>query len=81
MSGSITLFAAAPIVMRDDAEIVTDNAVECRSAEHAIEVAAWMADQPGHIGAWAYSRRGDLTTGRYDPVTVLKRFGGLPPPQ
>jgi hypothetical protein len=33
--------------------------------------------QRGHIGSWAYCRSGDPTTGRYDPVEVLKRFGGI----
>jgi hypothetical protein len=77
MSGRITFFAAAPIVRRDDAMIMTDSAVECRDAEHAIRVAEQMSQQPGHIGSWAYCRSGNPTTGRYDPVEVLKRFGGI----
>ena len=77
MSGRITFFAAALIVRRDDAMIMTDSAVECRDAEPAIRVAEQMSKQPGHIGSWAYSRSGDPTTGRYDPVEVLKRFGGV----
>jgi hypothetical protein len=77
MSGRITFFAAAPIVRRDDAMIMTDSAVECRDAEHAIRVAEQMSQHPGHIGSWAYCRSGDPTTGRYDPVEVLKRFGGI----
>jgi hypothetical protein len=44
-------YLAAPIARRDDGAILTDDAVECLSAEVAIRSAEQMSRQPHYIGA------------------------------
>jgi hypothetical protein len=77
MSERITYFVAAPIARRDDGALLTDDAVECCSAEAAIECARQMAHALGYVGAWAFSRTGYPGSGWYEDAQVLRRFGGL----
>ena len=76
MSDPVTYYVAAPIARRDDGAILTDDAVECPSAEAAIRCAEQMSRAPGYIGAWAFSRTGYPAIGWYDDE-ALKRFGGF----
>jgi hypothetical protein len=73
------IFEAAPIARRDDDAILVDpdEAIECRSAGAAIETARQMSLLPHLIGSFDYCRSGDPATGRYEPVEILRRFGGL----
>jgi hypothetical protein len=68
-------YLAAPIARRDDGTILTDDAVECLSAEAAIRRAEQMSRQPHYIGAWAFSHTGYPAIGRFNDAEVLKRFG------
>jgi hypothetical protein len=72
-----TYFAAMPVAIRDAAVMVEDRAIQCCDADHAISTAMWMACEPGFVGARAFSRTGDPTTGRFEPAEVLRRFGGV----
>jgi hypothetical protein len=73
------IFVAAPISRTDDGAILVDpdEAIECRSAGAAIETARQMSLLPYFIGSFAFCRSGDPTTGRYQQIEVLRRFGGL----
>jgi hypothetical protein len=51
MTERITYYIAAPIARRDDGALLTDDAVECCSAEAAIECARQMAHASGYVGA------------------------------
>ena len=77
MADSVTYCIAAAIALRDDGAVLTDFAVECPSAEAAINCAEQMSRVPGYVGAWAFSRSGDPGTGWYEDAKVLRRFGGL----
>jgi hypothetical protein len=73
------IFVATPIARRHNGAVVIDpdQAVECRSAGAAIETARQMSLLPHFIGSFAFCRSGDPTTGRYQPIEVLRRFCGL----
>jgi hypothetical protein len=75
VSERMIYYLAAPIARRDDGAILTDDAVECLSAEAAIRSAEQMSRQPHYIGAWAFSHTGYTAIGRFDDAEVLKRFG------
>jgi hypothetical protein len=75
MSERMIYYLAAPIARRDDGTILTDDAIECVSAEAAIRHAEQMSRQPHYIGAWAFSHTGCPATGPLDDAEVLKRFG------
>jgi hypothetical protein len=68
VSERMIYYLAAPIARRDDGAILTDDAVECLSAEAAIHRAEQMSRQPHYIGACP-------AIGRFDDAEVLKRFG------
>ena len=75
MNERIVYFLAAPIARRDDGAILTDDAVECSSAEAAIRCAEKMSRTSGYIGAWAFSHSGDPNIGWVKDAKVLRRFG------
>ena len=75
VSERMIYYLAAPIARRDDGAILTDDAVECLSAEAAIHRAEQMSRQPHYIGAWAFANTGYPAIGRLDDAEVLKRFG------
>jgi hypothetical protein len=75
--GERITYLAAPIARRDDGAVLTDAAVECPSAEAAIECARQMFRSLAFIGAWAFSRTGYPVLGWYEDAEVLKRFGGI----
>jgi hypothetical protein len=47
------------------------------NAAASIETARQMSLLPQYIGSFAFCRSGDQTTGRYQPIQVLRRFGDL----
>ena len=69
-----TTYLAAPIARRDDGALLADAAIECSSAEAAVRLAEQMAREPGHVGAWAFSRTGYPAIGWYEDAQVLRRF-------
>jgi hypothetical protein len=77
MSERITWHTAVPIARQDDGAVVTGDAVECPNPTAARAHAAWLACQPGHIGAVAYTRSGYPALGWYEDAEILERFGGF----
>jgi hypothetical protein len=37
-----------------------------------------LSREPGHVGALAFSRRGDPATGDFGYATVIRNFGDVP---
>jgi hypothetical protein len=79
MPERVTWYAAIPIAKRDDGWLACDyaEAIECRSAEEAVQIAARMARKPGYSAAVAFSLAGDPVTGRCDDAEILARKGDL----
>ena len=61
MPERVNWYAAIPIAKRDDGSLACDyaEAIECRSAEEAVQIAATMARKPGYMAAVAFSSTGD----------------------
>ena len=57
MPERVTWYAAVPIAKRDDGWVTCDytQAIECESAEEAVQIAARMARKPGYSAAVAFS--------------------------
>jgi len=57
MPKRVTWYAAIPIAKRDDGWLACDyaEAIECRTAEEAAEIAERMAHKPGYSAAVAFS--------------------------
>jgi hypothetical protein len=55
MPERVTWYAVIPIATRDDGWLACDyaEAIECRSAEQAVQIAARMARKPGYTSALA----------------------------
>lgn len=79
MTAKMTYHVAIPLVRRDDGRVVEDEdrAIACISAQAAVSVAERLAVTPGYCGGSAFSRTGDLSSGRYEPAQVLARCGDL----
>ena len=52
-----TWYAAIPVAKRDDGQMACDyaEAIECRTAVEAAQIAARMARKPGYAAAVAFS--------------------------
>jgi hypothetical protein len=79
MPERVTWYAAVPLAKRDDGCVTCDytQAIECQSAEEAVQIAAMIARKPGYSAAVAFSRTRDPATGRYDDAEILARKGDL----
>jgi hypothetical protein len=73
----ITYFVALPFVATDEG-IMPGEPVECPSASAAILRAEYLSRREGAVGAIAFSRSGDLSSGTFDDAQVLKKFGNAP---
>jgi hypothetical protein len=73
----ITYYVALPFVVADDG-IAPAQAIECLNANAAIMKAEALARKPGHVGAIAFSRTGDLATGDFDDAKPIRKFGEVP---
>jgi hypothetical protein len=73
----ITYFVALPFVAADDG-VAPGDPVECLSAGAAILRAEYLSRREGIVGAVAFSRSGDLSSGTFEDAQVLKRFGEAP---
>jgi hypothetical protein len=58
-------------------DLSPETATRACSIATATFAFAEMLLLPHFIGSFAFCRSGDPTTGRYQPIQVLRRFGGL----
>ena len=73
----VTYFVALPFVAADDG-VAPGDPVECLSSQAAILRAEYLSQREGFVGALAFSRSGDLSSGTFEDAQVLKRFGDVP---
>jgi hypothetical protein len=73
----VTYFVALPFVPADDG-VAPGEPVECLSANAAIQRAEYMSRRDGIVGAIAFSRSGDPSSGTFEDAHVLGKFGDAP---
>jgi hypothetical protein len=70
---SITYFVALPFERNADGELQPGEAREVLSQAAAVRLAAAMAS--AKVGAVAFSRTGDPSTGEFADAVILARYG------
>jgi hypothetical protein len=73
----VTYFVALPFVAADDG-IAAGEPTECFNPVAVVMRAEALSRKPGHVGAVAFSRTGDPTTGEFGDAKVIKKFGEVP---
>lgn len=73
----VTYYVALPFAMGDDGPEPRE-AVECMSPNAAIMRADVLSRKEGNIGAIAFSRTGDPSSGEFTDARVLRAFGEVP---
>jgi hypothetical protein len=73
----ITYYVALPFVVADD-DVAAGEAVECFNPNAAVMKAESLSRKPGHVGAVAFSRTGDLATGNFGDAKLIRKFGEVP---
>lgn len=73
----VTYYVALPFVPSDDG-IATGEAVECFNPNAAVMKAEALSRKPGHVGAVAFSRTGDPSSGDFGDAKVIRKFGDVP---
>ena len=73
---AVTYYVALPFVRTEDGDLVAGEAQEKQTATAALNEARRMADQA--VGAVAFSRQGDPSTGEFEDATVIQTFGEVP---
>lgn len=73
----VTYYVALPFVLADDG-LAPGEAVECLNPNAAVMRAGALARKPGHAGAVASSRTGDLATGDFGDARLIRKFGEVP---
>lgn len=73
----VTYYVALPFVLADDG-LTPGEAVECLNPNAAVMRADSLARKPGHVGAIAFSRTGDLATGDFGDAQLIRKFGEVP---
>jgi hypothetical protein len=73
----VTYYVALPFVAADDG-VAAGEAVECFNPIAAVMRAEALSRKPGHVGAVAFSRTGDPSTGDFGDATVIRKFGEVP---
>lgn len=73
----VTYYVAMPFVMADDG-LAPGEAVECLSANAAVMRAEALSRKPGCVGAVAFSRTGDPSSGDFGDAKVIRKFGEVP---
>jgi hypothetical protein len=73
----VTYFVALPFVPADDG-VAPGEPVECLSANAAILRAEYLSRREGVVGAVAFSRSGDPSSGTFEDARVLRKFGDAP---
>lgn len=73
---SITYFVVIPFDRNVDGDLIAEEPVEARSAEHARFIAARFSQT--EAGALAFTRTGDPDRGVFAPATILARYSDVP---
>lgn len=73
----VTYYVALPFVASDDG-VAAGEATECLSANAAVMRAEALARKPGTMGAVAFSRTGDPSSGDFGDAKVIRKFGEVP---
>jgi hypothetical protein len=73
----VTYYVALPFVPSDEG-IAAGEATECLSANAAVMRAEALSRKPGHVGALAFSRTGDPSSGDFGDAKVILKFGEVP---
>jgi len=71
----VTYYVALPFVMADDG-FAAGEAAECLSANAAVMRAEALSRKSGHVGALAFSRTGDPSSGDFGDAN--RKFGEVP---
>ena len=72
----VTYFVALPFVRLEDGTLAPGEAKECHSRVAAVVAATKLAAQ--NVGALAFSRSGDPSTGDFEDAVVIQKFGEVP---
>jgi len=72
-----TYFVALPFIATDEG-VAPGEPVECFNANAAVMRAEALSRKQGHVGAVAFSRTGDPTTGVFSDAEVIRKFGDVP---
>jgi hypothetical protein len=72
-----TYYVALPFVASDDG-IAPGQPVECLNPNAAVMRAEALSRKLGHVGALAYSRSVDPSTGDLSDAKVIRKFGDVP---
>ncbi|MBP0112812.1 hypothetical protein [Bradyrhizobium vignae] len=73
----VTYYVALPFVVADDG-LAAGEAVECFNPNAAVMKAEALARKPGHVGAIAFSRTGDPSSGDFSDAKLIRKFGEVP---
>ena len=73
----VTYYVALPFVASEDG-VAPGQATECLSANAAITRAEALSRRPGCVGALAFSRTGDPSSGDFGGAKVIRKFGDVP---
>ncbi|MGY4432743.1 hypothetical protein ACVWWO_005220 [Bradyrhizobium sp. F1.13.1] len=73
----VTYYVALPFVAADDG-VAAGEAVECFNPNAAVMRAEALSRKPGILGAVAFSRTGDPSSGDFGDATVIRKFGDVP---
>ena len=72
-----TYYVAVAFVATDGG-IVPAERVECLNPNAAVTRAEALSQKPGYVGALAFSRNLDPSTGGLSDVKVIRKFGYVP---
>ena len=73
----VTYYVALPFLDSGEGP-VPGQAIECQSSSQAKVRAEALARKSEHVGAVAFTRTGDPTTGDFTDAVVLDRYGITP---
>ena len=73
----VTYFVALPFIAAEDG-VAAGEPTECFNPTAVVMRAEALSRKPGHIGAVAFSRTGDPTTGDFGDAKIIKKFGEVP---
>jgi hypothetical protein len=73
----VTYFVALPFVASDDG-VAAGEPIECFNPVAVVTRAEALSRKEGHVGAVAFSRTGDPTTGNFSDAKVIRKFGDVP---